>query len=83
VRCCAGARAQAADIAEEALAPAPEARRIKIARDGYTIAHFAMIAGILYVAVGIEEMLVPTSLGASPITGLRDQQLPKFKQELP
>ena len=63
--------AQAADIAEEALARAPEARRIKIARDGYTFAHLPMIAGILYVAVGIEEVLVPITHGDSPTASER------------
>ncbi len=63
--------AQAADIAEEALARAPEARRSKIARDGYTFAHFPMIAGILYVAVGIEEVLVHITQGGSPTAGER------------
>jgi len=61
--------ARVADIAEEALARAPEARRIKIARDGYTFAHFPMIAGILYVAVGIEEVLVHITHGGSPTAG--------------
>ena len=63
--------AQAADIAEEALARAPEARRIKIARDGYTFAHFPMIAGVIYVAVGIEEVLVHITQGGSPTAGER------------
>jgi low temperature requirement protein LtrA len=62
---------QVADIAEVALAQAPEARRIKIARDGYTFAHFPMIAGILYVAVGIEEVLVHITHGGSPTAGER------------
>ena len=63
--------AQAADIAGEALARAPEARRSKIARDGYTFAHFPMIAGIIYVAVGIEEVLVHITHGGSPTAGER------------
>jgi low temperature requirement protein LtrA len=63
--------AQAADIAEEALAQAPEARRIKIARDGYTLAHFPMIAGILHVAVGIEQVLVHITHDGSPTAGER------------
>jgi low temperature requirement protein LtrA len=64
--------ARVADIAGEALAQASEARRIKIARDGYTFAHFPMIAGILYVAVGIEEVLGHITHGGSPT---EDEQL--------
>jgi low temperature requirement protein LtrA len=60
-----------ADTAEAALSRAPEAGRIKIARDGYTFAHFPMIAGILYVAVGIEEVLVHITHGGSPTAGER------------
>jgi low temperature requirement protein LtrA len=58
-----------AGIAEAALSRAPETRRIKIARDGYTFAHFPMIAGILYVAVGIEEVLVHITHGGSSAAG--------------
>jgi low temperature requirement protein LtrA len=61
--------AQAKETAESALTRAPEARRIKIARDAYTFAHFPMIAGILYIAVGIQEVLIHITHGGSPTAG--------------
>ncbi|MFI6261327.1 low temperature requirement protein A [Micromonospora sp. NPDC051006] len=46
-----------APTAERALAEVPWSRRGTIASDAYSLAHFLLVAGIMYVALGIEEVL--------------------------
>ncbi|MER6810149.1 low temperature requirement protein A [Spirillospora sp. NPDC000708] len=57
-----------ADAAEAALERASGARRAKIARDAYTLLHFPLIAGAVYIALGVHEVLSGLS-GDSPDTG--------------
>ncbi|MEU8342705.1 low temperature requirement protein A [Spirillospora sp. NPDC048832] len=47
--------------AEHAFGRAPRARRAKIARDAYTLAHFPLIAGAVYIALGVHEVLAELS----------------------
>jgi low temperature requirement protein LtrA len=59
-----------AGAAEDALEQASQARRARIARDAYTMVHFLLIAGVLYMALGAREVLsavtdsTTSSLGA-------------------
>ncbi|MEY9835777.1 low temperature requirement protein A [Streptacidiphilus sp. EB103A] len=59
-----------AAAAEDALEHASPVRRARIARDAYTMVHFLLIAGVLYLALGIREVLAAvtdssaSSLGA-------------------
>ncbi|WP_406456717.1 low temperature requirement protein A [Streptomyces sp. NBC_01622] len=46
-----------AAAAEDTLEHAPPARRARIARDAYTMVHFLLIAGVLYLALGAREVL--------------------------
>ncbi|MEV0908834.1 low temperature requirement protein A [Streptomyces hokutonensis] len=46
-----------APAAEDTLEHASPARRARIARDAYTMVHFLLIAGILYLALGAREVL--------------------------
>ena len=46
-----------AAAAEDALEHASPARRARIARDAYTMVHFLLIAGVLYLALGAREVL--------------------------
>ena len=46
-----------AAAAEDALEQASPARRARIARDAYTMVHFLLIAGVLYLALGVREVL--------------------------
>jgi low temperature requirement protein LtrA len=57
------------EVASRALGEASEVRRAQIGRDAYTFAHFPMIAGILYMAVGIEEVVVHVARGGSTVSG--------------
>jgi len=57
------------EFASRALEKASEVRRAQIGRDAYTFAHFPMIAGILYMAVGIEEVVAHVARGGSTISG--------------
>jgi low temperature requirement protein LtrA len=50
-----------AEAAEEALDLSTGARRAELARDGYTLVHFFLIAGVLYAALGIREVLAISS----------------------
>jgi low temperature requirement protein LtrA len=61
--------AKTEEAARHALAEASEMRRAKIARDAYTLAHFPMVAGILYMAVGIEEVVAHVNRAGSAATG--------------
>ncbi|MBK6016127.1 low temperature requirement protein A [Streptomyces sp. MBT53] len=55
-----------AAAAEEALEHASPARRARIARDAYTMVHFLLVAGVLYLALGAREVLAAvTDSGAS------------------
>lgn len=51
--------------AEEAMREADDARRLTIALEGYTYGHFALIAGILLAALGVELSLEVIDDGAS------------------
>jgi low temperature requirement protein LtrA len=46
-----------AGAAEQALIEAAPARRAALARDAYTLGHFPLIAGVVYVALGLELLL--------------------------
>jgi low temperature requirement protein LtrA len=46
-----------AAAAQDALEHASPARRAQIARDAYTMVHFLLIAGVLYLALGAREVL--------------------------
>ena len=46
-----------AAAAEDTLEHAPPPRRARIARDAYTMVHFLLIAGVLYLALGAREVL--------------------------
>ncbi|GGT61023.1 low temperature requirement protein A [Actinomadura citrea] len=50
-----------ADAAEDALERASGLRRAQIARDAYTMVHFPLIAGALYIALGAHEVLAELS----------------------
>ncbi|MFC0503948.1 low temperature requirement protein A [Micromonospora costi] len=54
-----------APAVEGALAEASDPRRGVIAADAYSLAHFPLIAGIMYVALGIEQVLA-TLIHATP-----------------
>src|SRR5256885_14594481 len=43
--------------AEEQLQRHPDPDRVKLARDGYTILHFPVIAGIVVAALGVEDAM--------------------------
>lgn len=58
-----------ASAAGRALAQAPDTRRAEIARDAYTLAHFPLIAGIIYIALGIRETLAHVTGTSSPPGG--------------
>ena len=62
-----------AGAAEDALERAPDPRRAQIARDAYTMVHFLLIAGVLYLALGAREVLSAvtesgTSNGETPLS---------------
>ncbi|SCF11615.1 Low temperature requirement protein LtrA [Micromonospora coriariae] len=46
-----------APAAAEALGRAPTERRNQVAVNAYSLAHFALIAGVIYLALGIEQVL--------------------------
>ncbi|MEV4809176.1 low temperature requirement protein A [Micromonospora avicenniae] len=46
-----------APVIEHVMATAPRARRGTIASDAFSLAHLPMIAGIMYLALGIEQVL--------------------------
>ncbi len=48
-------------IAERRLAETQGTARARVARDAFTFLHFALIAGVIYIAVGIEEVLAQVS----------------------
>jgi low temperature requirement protein LtrA len=54
-----------ADDAEQALERAPGARRAQMARDAYTLSHFPLIAGAVYIALGVHEVLSELSSDTS------------------
>jgi low temperature requirement protein LtrA len=51
--------------AQHALERADAARRARMARDAYTLAHLPLIGGALYLAAGVEEVLSHVSRGGS------------------
>jgi low temperature requirement protein LtrA len=57
----------------KALARMTDQRRVRMATDAYALTHFLMIAGILYLAVGIEQVIAhvahrpPGSFAAEPL----------------
>jgi len=61
--------AKVQEAATRALRAASEVRRAQIGRDAYTFAHFSLIAGILYMAVGIEEVVAHVTQGGSTAGG--------------
>jgi low temperature requirement protein LtrA len=46
-----------APAAGEALDRAPTERRNQVAANAYSLAHFALVAGVIYIALGIEQVL--------------------------
>jgi low temperature requirement protein LtrA len=54
-----------ADAAEDALTEASEVRRAQIARDAYTLVHFLLVASVLYLALGVREVLAAVTESAS------------------
>jgi low temperature requirement protein LtrA len=50
-----------APAAGEALGRAPTERRNRIAANAYSFAHFPLIAGVIYIAMGIEQVLANLS----------------------
>jgi low temperature requirement protein LtrA len=46
-----------APAAGEALDTAPTERRNRVAANAYSLAHFALVAGVIYIALGIEQVL--------------------------
>ncbi len=50
--------------AQRALEQTDAARRAKMARDAYTLAHLPLIAGALYLAAGVEEVISHVSTGS-------------------
>jgi low temperature requirement protein LtrA len=50
-----------APVASRALASQSQERRSRVASNGYSLAHFPLIAGVIYVALGIEQVLVELS----------------------
>jgi low temperature requirement protein LtrA len=50
-----------APAAGEALGRAPTERRNRIAANAYSFAHFPLIAGVIYIAMGIEQVLTHLS----------------------
>jgi low temperature requirement protein LtrA len=61
-----------AAAAGEALARAPHGRRGQLAANAYSLAHFPLIAGVIYIALGIEQVLAHLSrdLPGTPDTPL-------------
>lgn len=51
--------------AQRALERADAARRARMARDGYTLAHLLLITGALYLAAGVEEVISHVSADGS------------------
>jgi low temperature requirement protein LtrA len=51
--------------AQRALERADPARRVRMARDAYTLAHLLLIIGALYLAAGVEEVITHVSAGSS------------------
>ncbi|MGY1725375.1 low temperature requirement protein A [Geodermatophilus sp. SYSU D01062] len=45
-----------APVAERVLAGKPDADRVRLARDSYTYMHFPMIAGIIFLALGLKKV---------------------------
>jgi low temperature requirement protein LtrA len=62
--------ADVAGAAQSALERASGARRAQIARDAYTMVHFLLIAGVIYVALGIREVLSDMSGGGASNGGV-------------
>ncbi|MEY9873241.1 low temperature requirement protein LtrA [Streptacidiphilus sp. MAP12-33] len=54
-----------AAAAEDALEHASPARRARMARDAYTMVHFLLVAGVLYLALGAREVLTDVTGSAS------------------
>lgn len=52
-----------AGAAEAALEEASDSRRAEIARDAYTLVHFLLIASVLYLALGVREVLSAVTEG--------------------
>jgi low temperature requirement protein LtrA len=52
---------QIAPAARGALVHQSQERRSRVASNGYSLAHFPLIAGIIYIALGIEQVLVDLS----------------------
>jgi low temperature requirement protein LtrA len=52
---------EAARTAGVALARAPRERRSQLAANAYSLAHFPLIAGVIYIALGIEQVLAHLS----------------------
>ena len=46
-----------APVAGEALRGAPAERRNQVATNAYSFAHFALVSGVIYIALGIEQVL--------------------------
>ena len=55
--------------AEDVLELASPARRARIARDAYTMVHFVLIAGVLYLALGAREVLSAMTDGSASSLG--------------
>jgi low temperature requirement protein LtrA len=62
--------ADVAGAAQNALERASGAHRAQIARDAYTMVHFLLIAGVIYVALGIREVLSDMSGGGASNGGV-------------
>ena len=58
-----------AAAAEAALEHASPARRARIARDAYTMVHFLLIAGVLYLALGVREVLAAVTHSSASSLG--------------
>ena len=46
-----------APVAERVLVSTPEGERARLARDSYTYLHFPMVAGVIYLALGLKKVL--------------------------
>lgn len=57
-------------VAGQALGTVPAAQRGRVASNAYSLAHFPMIAGVIYIALGIEQVLAHLAHGQPPYTTL-------------
>ncbi len=63
-------------VAERRLVELQGTPRARLARDAYMFLHFPLIAGVIYIAVGIEEVLVRVSGTAAHDTAAHDTAAP-------